>query len=31
MFFQIVLRAFAGDHFEVLVETGKIVEPALKT
>jgi hypothetical protein len=31
VFFQIVLRTLAGDHFEMFVEAGKIVKPALKT
>jgi hypothetical protein len=27
-FFLVTERAFAGDHFKVLVKTGKVVEPA---
>ena len=31
VFFEIVLRTLAGDHLEVLMEAGEIVEPALIT
>ena len=31
MFFEIVLRAFTGNEFEVFVEAGEIVEAALET
>lgn len=31
MFFLVVLGALAGDHFEVLMEAGEIVETAFET